>query len=261
MTTSPYGDDPKAHAKAAKAYAKAQRPWYKKKRFMIPLVLVVVVIVIKAAAGGGGGGDEQQPTEGTDQDPKATTTTAKSEADPTVTAGFTLHDGVPGETWASVGIVVVGGSDNKGSLELTVTLTDAGGNPIATESTYVGATTEGQEVYTNVDFTDDVAAATAVRVDVSDASSFIDNELVPVTVGSFAFDGNFFEINGTATNDTSEPIEFGTVKCVAFRGGGPVAGFNGSLENIAPGATIAWDGTGFFDPAAEEVRCTGYGGL
>ncbi len=35
-----HGADPKAAAAAAKAYAKASRPWFKKKRFIIPLVLV-----------------------------------------------------------------------------------------------------------------------------------------------------------------------------------------------------------------------------
>jgi hypothetical protein len=44
--------DARAEAKAAKAYAKAQRPWYKKKRFIIPIALIVL-IGIGAAVGGG----------------------------------------------------------------------------------------------------------------------------------------------------------------------------------------------------------------
>jgi len=43
--------DPKAELKAAKAYAKASRPWYKKKRF-IALGLFGLLIVISVAAGG-----------------------------------------------------------------------------------------------------------------------------------------------------------------------------------------------------------------
>lgn len=38
-TTPPPGEahrNAKAEAKAAKAYAKATRPWYKKKRFILP---------------------------------------------------------------------------------------------------------------------------------------------------------------------------------------------------------------------------------
>ncbi|MCB0963966.1 MAG: DUF4352 domain-containing protein [Acidimicrobiales bacterium] len=55
-----YSNDPKeakAQAKAAKAHAKAVRPWYKKKRFILGGILAVI-IVIAIAAGGGGGDDE-----------------------------------------------------------------------------------------------------------------------------------------------------------------------------------------------------------
>ena len=44
----------KADAKAEKARAKAMRPWFKKKRFMIPLVIVVLGIAASAAGSGGG---------------------------------------------------------------------------------------------------------------------------------------------------------------------------------------------------------------
>lgn len=51
----------KAQAKAARAHAKALRPWFKKKRFLIPLVLVVIVIL--AAVAGSGGSSDDEPTE------------------------------------------------------------------------------------------------------------------------------------------------------------------------------------------------------
>lgn len=51
-------ENPKAAAKAAKAYAKASRPLYKKKRVLIPAALVVLGI----AAAAGGGGDETDTT-------------------------------------------------------------------------------------------------------------------------------------------------------------------------------------------------------
>lgn len=54
----PYGDDPKATAKAAKAYAKAQRPWFKKKRFILPLAFVLIAVISQAA---GGSSDETPP--------------------------------------------------------------------------------------------------------------------------------------------------------------------------------------------------------
>lgn len=48
--------NPKADAKAAKAYAKATRPWYKKKRWIA--AIAVLVIIIAVALGGGGGGSD-----------------------------------------------------------------------------------------------------------------------------------------------------------------------------------------------------------
>lgn len=45
--------NPKAAARAAKAYAKATRPWYKKKRFIIPIALVALIVLFSALSGGG----------------------------------------------------------------------------------------------------------------------------------------------------------------------------------------------------------------
>ena len=47
------GMDPRAQAKAEKAYAKATRPWFKKKRFIIPIALVALVIISSLFRGGG----------------------------------------------------------------------------------------------------------------------------------------------------------------------------------------------------------------
>jgi hypothetical protein len=44
----------RARAKAAKAEAKALRPWYKKKRFIIPLVLVALFVLVNLSGGGAG---------------------------------------------------------------------------------------------------------------------------------------------------------------------------------------------------------------
>lgn len=48
--------NPKADAKAAKAYAKASRPWFKKKRWWA--AGIVLIIIIAAAAGSGGSSDD-----------------------------------------------------------------------------------------------------------------------------------------------------------------------------------------------------------
>ncbi len=58
--SNPFAESPphgsrndKAERAAAKAYAKAQRPWYKKKRFIIPGGLVALGILGSASGGGG----------------------------------------------------------------------------------------------------------------------------------------------------------------------------------------------------------------
>jgi len=51
--------NPKAEIKAAKAYAKATRPWYKKKRWWAAGLLLIIII---AAAAGGAGSDNTKPT-------------------------------------------------------------------------------------------------------------------------------------------------------------------------------------------------------
>ena len=48
----------KAEAAAAKARSKAMRPWFKKKRFIIPLAFVVLLVIIAATSGGA---DEENP--------------------------------------------------------------------------------------------------------------------------------------------------------------------------------------------------------
>ena len=53
--------NPKAAAKAAKAYAKANRPAYKKKRFIIPAAIAAIAIA-SSAGGGGSDGNDATPT-------------------------------------------------------------------------------------------------------------------------------------------------------------------------------------------------------
>lgn len=60
---SPPPSDSKAELKAAKAYAKAQRPWYKKKRF-IALGLFALLVII--SIGAGSGSDPEESTSGPD---------------------------------------------------------------------------------------------------------------------------------------------------------------------------------------------------
>ena len=90
--------DARAQAKAAKAYEKARRPWYKKKRFILPLALIVLIIIISIAtgSGGGGGGDNTTGTTNPDTSPEPTVT----ESQPPAFAGAQESDvvGQAGET-------------------------------------------------------------------------------------------------------------------------------------------------------------------
>ena len=58
--------NPYADAKAAKAYAKAMRPWWKKKRFVIPLGLVVLSILGSAAGSSDTGNNAAGDSAGSD---------------------------------------------------------------------------------------------------------------------------------------------------------------------------------------------------
>jgi hypothetical protein len=60
----PVRTNPKADAKAAKAYAKAMRPWYKKKRFLLPLGLVLLVVAVSLGSSGSGDNDGTGGTSG-----------------------------------------------------------------------------------------------------------------------------------------------------------------------------------------------------
>ena len=76
------GDDyknAKANAKAAKAYAKAQRPWFKKKRFIIPIAFVAISII----GGISGGGDDKTPTASTPAEDAADESSAPVEEEST----------------------------------------------------------------------------------------------------------------------------------------------------------------------------------
>jgi Domain of unknown function (DUF4352) len=68
--------DPRAQARAEKAYRKAARPFYKKKRFIIPAVLVVLLIVIISSAGKPSGTPSSAPVAG------ATSSTACADSYP-----------------------------------------------------------------------------------------------------------------------------------------------------------------------------------
>jgi hypothetical protein len=70
---SGYGSprEARAQASAEKAYRKAQRPWFKKKRFLVPLALVLLIGFSAALNGGGDSGAPAAPGGPAAQDPSA----------------------------------------------------------------------------------------------------------------------------------------------------------------------------------------------
>jgi hypothetical protein len=59
------GHDPRAAAAAEKAYIKASRPWYKKKRWVIPMAIAVLMVIASMAGGTGETTDGPQKVAGT----------------------------------------------------------------------------------------------------------------------------------------------------------------------------------------------------
>jgi hypothetical protein len=264
-----------APAAPAAAYGAAPTPPKKTggKTWLIPLVaclsLAVIAVVIAAVASSGGDddagvtADSPSVTQATDEAEQATTTTVEEatttapKAKPVAVTGFTKYDAL-GETWVSVGIVLT--HLTGGSQELTVSLLDAAGTPIATNTEYVGWDGDGGEVLVSSMFADNAPNVADVRVDITNASMLVDAKPFPVTVTSQSVDqnlGGLWTIKGTAKNEGSENISIGKINCVAFKAGKPVAGAATIADTMVPGAEVAWDATSTFDPHADEVRCQG----
>jgi hypothetical protein len=60
--------NPKAAAKAAKAYAKASRPWYRKKRWIAAIVIGVIIVAAALGSGGNEGATRSGSSGGGDAD-------------------------------------------------------------------------------------------------------------------------------------------------------------------------------------------------
>jgi hypothetical protein len=75
----------KANAKAEKARAKAMRPWFKKKRFILPLAIVAIAIISSASNAGNSGSSSSDTT--------ANGETSNSETTAMAALGDTVTDG------------------------------------------------------------------------------------------------------------------------------------------------------------------------
>lgn len=72
---------PRPTPKASKAYAKAQRPWYKKKRWLFSIGLILLIIAASAGSGGSGDGDkasDESPSSSSDSEESGSSDDGKS---------------------------------------------------------------------------------------------------------------------------------------------------------------------------------------
>lgn len=93
--------DAKAHAKADRAYRKASRPWFKKKRFWLLGLLALIILMIALSQGGGDGNDSASPR-GTDSPVAASPTETAAEEEATAEEEASAEDAAAEETTAAM---------------------------------------------------------------------------------------------------------------------------------------------------------------
>lgn len=116
-----------ADAKAAKAKAKSLRPWFKKKRFVLPIALVAIIVVSNLATGSQG--DDKAATDTT----PATTSADASEA-PVAAEPEKKEDALPG----------IGAAAVDGKFTFTVNGVTCGLATVGDTTYGGGATAQGQ---------------------------------------------------------------------------------------------------------------------
>lgn len=115
----------RAAAKAAKAYAKSLRPWYKKKRFLLPAALVALIVIIASTSGGGA--DDAGSTAG---EPA------------TADSGVAESEVAAGEVAASEVAAGIGAPVRDGKFEFVVNGVECGSTSVGDE--YFGKQAQGQ---------------------------------------------------------------------------------------------------------------------
>jgi hypothetical protein len=172
--------DAKADAKAAKAYYKAQRPWYKKKRWILALGLILLIAVTAVASGGGGDtsqqtadppaatpqSEESSPESAQDQSGQASPEAAQEQSNGP-TAKLPQADG----DWRldSVRIADDGFGDFGGTARITSTGATEGGTNLFTIAVFKG----GQEVAALTGSADDVSPGDAETVQLISTDKFV----------------------------------------------------------------------------------------
>ncbi|MFP5578483.1 MAG: hypothetical protein ACLGIZ_09635 [Acidimicrobiia bacterium] len=155
----PVGDhrSAKADAKAAKAREKAMRPWFKKKRFILPLILIAVIGLISVASGGGSDDTTDVASNATDQPETGDTEpAAEGESAPDVDAEGTEADDVKVESCAigefgtiDMKLAVTNNSSKRSSYFIDVSIDGADGSQIESGLAVVDNLDPGQSTVTD----------------------------------------------------------------------------------------------------------------
>lgn len=240
----------------------------------------VVLALLLAACGGDDGSSAEAPAttaeadelddvdgvDATDDIDGDVCDSSASTVEVDVEAGFTVID--RGD--ALVGLVVTG-NGYEDPIELCIGVLDEAGNQLAAGHAYVPAAPVGVELYTTTEV-DDVPGASSLEIELRDEDHFFleripqqhvavrDGEILPdATVTLFESDGEAYELEGTAVNDTDQQLDIVWVACVGFMDGEPAVGIRGQAEPLAPGATGEWWSTDLHGLSADEFRCSTYG--
>jgi len=166
--------DAKADAKAAKAYAKAQRSWYQKKRYIFSLGAFLLIIVIAAASGG----STDPPTTAPDNNAARAPATSQAEnqpeekAAPAAASGPTAKLPIQNGDWRldSIRVKDDGLGDFGGVARVTYTgANPAGGTNLFTLTVFVG----GKDVAVLNGSAEDVKPGTAETVQFISGDNFV----------------------------------------------------------------------------------------
>jgi hypothetical protein len=158
----------KAQAKAMKAQAKALRPWYKKKRIMLPLGLVAIVIVIVATGGGSKTSTTTKTTSGSTQSGVVSGSGNKDhppQADVTITK-CSFDSG-----FGTANLSVLNHSSGQSDYLITVAFDNAAGVQVGSGIGVLNNVDGGQKAVSTADGTIAGSAATCVLKQVDRTAS------------------------------------------------------------------------------------------
>jgi hypothetical protein len=125
----------KAEAAAAKARAKASRPWYQKKRFILPLGILLLVVIISVSSGGGGDVDETEPAASDTADAAA----AVDEAAEDEAAEDEAAEDLPEDASADAESARIGEEVRDGKFAFTVNSFECVGNTLEPRDEFLDA--------------------------------------------------------------------------------------------------------------------------